>query len=144
MEFKAIIDGHVNDLLDVINKRKALLILLTMKEETQRDLLCLTSQYITQTHPELFTSAPIIWYTLYDDEIVEIPALQAWYKKPSSRFEKDKVKAGNLRTVILAPFYEWLEKAEFEEVIEAPKEVIVKEEEEAPKDEEEDIDIDNI
>ena len=144
MAFQAIIDGHVNDLIDVINKRKALLILLTMKEETQRDLLCLTSQYITQTHPELFTSAPIIWYTLYDDEIVEIPALQAWYKKPSSRFEKDQVKAGNLRTVILAPFYEWLEKAEFEEVIEAPKEVIVKEEEEAPKDEEEDIDIDNI
>lgn len=143
--FSAVTDGHVNDFLEVINKRKALFILLTMKEEMQREMLCYVSRFISHDHQELFTSAPIIWYTLFDNEIVEVPALQSWYKKPSSRFEKDKAKAANLRTVVLEPFYQWLEKAEYEEVIETPAEVASEDANvEANEDEEEDIDIDNI
>ncbi|KAH0792442.1 Eukaryotic translation initiation factor 5 [Histomonas meleagridis] len=146
MVFQALFTDHVKEILDLIKKRRVLLILVTMEETSQRDFLSIMSQFVCKTHPELLTSAPIIWYTLFDNEIVEESALQMWRKKLSSRFEKDKAKANELRNVVLKPFYEWLEKAEYE--VEEPVNKVEQKAEETKDDEnkenEDEIDIDSI
>jgi translation initiation factor 5 len=59
------------------------------------------------------SAAAVIWYTLFDNEIIEEEAFKNWAKRPSSRFEKDKAAAAQLREVV-KPFLTWLETAEFE------------------------------
>ncbi|KAH0792346.1 eukaryotic translation initiation factor 5-like [Histomonas meleagridis] len=149
LTFQAVFTGHVKDILDVISKHRDLLILVTLEETSQRELLSMMSQYVTKTHPELMSSAPVIWHSLFDNEIVEESALKTWLKKTSARFEKDKAKASSLRNDVLKQFYQWLDTAKYEEVVEEKKDEEEKEEDEKKeetkeKEEEDEIDIDSI
>ena len=101
------------------------------------------ASFIEKKVPELFTSAPVIWHCMYNNEIIEDSAFLAWYTaRPSKRFE-DPEKAKKLREM-LAPFKTWIETAE----IEPEPEEDVKEEEEKPEekaeDKKDDINIDDI
>ncbi|OHT09778.1 Domain found in IF2B/IF5 family protein [Tritrichomonas foetus] len=139
MIFEALFGGQPQKLLEIIEKRRSLLIRFTMEESSQRDMLSFMSQYICRTHPELMTSAPIIWYKLFDNEIIEEAAIQNWRQKPSSRFEKDKQKAQDLRNAILKDFFTWLAEAQFEQSESSDEEVVPE-----AKEEDDDLDIDNI
>ena len=149
MVFCALFEKEPLNMLTTIEKRRGLLIRFAMEEAAQRDLLYIFGQFLCEEHPELMSSAPIIWYTLYKNEIVEDDALKAWKGKFSSRFEKKREKPKELRE-ILSNFYTWLDKAET-----APEEEEEHHEEEHheeehheaahnDEDEKEDIDIDAI
>jgi translation initiation factor 5 len=101
-------------LLDVIRRRRSLLIRVLMEPDAQREFLYFMSRYLCAEHPNYFTSAPIVFYTLFDNEICEEEAFKAWEKRASSRFEKDKAKATELRR-IMKPFMKWLDEAKVEE-----------------------------
>ena len=109
-----------------------------MEEEDQTNLLYLMSKFLSQ-FPQLRTSAPVIWHCLFDNEVVEEAAFKTWFRKPSTRFEKDKAKADDLRN-ILKVFYQWLDEAQFEKIEEEEPE-----EPEGPADAADDaVDIDAI
>ena len=139
MLFQALFKSDSN-LLQVIEKRRALLIRFLLSEKEQCDFLGLMGKFVCQDAPKLMTSAPVIWHCLFDNEVVEDAALKTWRKK-TSRFEKDKKKAQELRD-ILKPFYHWLDEAPFEEVVE--EEEVAEEEHKEEAKEDSDIDIDAI
>jgi translation initiation factor 5 len=105
-------DEPVADVLTIIVRRRAFLIRCLLDEPYQKDFLYLMSKYICE-HRELMSSAPVIWYALFDNEIIEEEAFKNWVKRPSSRFEKDKAGAAQLRELV-KPFMTWLETAQFE------------------------------
>jgi hypothetical protein len=101
------------ELLNVIVRRRSLLIRALPDDSSQRDFLSIMSKYLCQDHPEYLTSAPIVFYTLFENEICEEVAFKAWEKRPSSRFEEDKAKAQEIRR-LMQGFIKWLDEAELE------------------------------
>ena len=114
MLIQALFSHEPKDILKMIEKRRGLLIRATMEVEDQTNFLYMMSKFFAQ-FPILKTSAPVIWYCLFDNEVVEEGALKTWLTKPSPRFEKDKAKADELRNILKA-FYQWLDEAPYEKV----------------------------
>lgn len=115
MLVSCLFDEHPTEILSIIVKRRTLMIRVAMEEELQKELLYLLSHFVCAQVPTLFTSAPIIWYTLFDNEIVEEEALKEWLARASTRREKDKDKATQLRAM-MKPFFTWLAEAPYEGV----------------------------
>ncbi|OHT14960.1 Domain found in IF2B/IF5 family protein [Tritrichomonas foetus] len=143
MLFEALFADEPLKILDVIVKHRSLLLLMTMNETNQRDFLSFLCQFICKTHPELMSSAPVIFYTLYDNEIIEDAGVSLWLKKASARFEKDKQKASDLRNVILKDFLKWINEAAYEET-EEPENPPEQSHNDENDEKEEDLDIDSI
>lgn len=100
------------EILNVMMDRRAFLIRILNDDDIQKDFQNLVANYIEKTEPKLFTSAPVIWHFMYENEIIEETAFNNWYAHPSKRFEKpDKAKA--LRDLLI-PFKDWLKNAELE------------------------------
>jgi len=108
----SLLKDHELEILDVIIQRRGFLIRFLDEEGIQKDFLNALAKFVEVTKPELMTSACVIWHKLFDNEIVEEPALRGWEARPSKRFETT-AKAAELRA-ILKPFYSWLDTAEVE------------------------------
>lgn len=150
MVIEALFLDHDQQMLDIIKTRNTFLIRLTLDESAQKDFLYLMGRYICQINKKLMSSAPIIFYTLFENEIFEEPAYQIWLKKPSQRIEKQfKNEASELKNNILKDFTNWIQTAKYDENEEPSSdeenvEENAEENAEAQHKEEEDIDIDNI
>lgn len=143
--FYSLFEDSPKDMLEIMKKRRNFLILFLVKEADQRGFLSVLTNFICYVHPELMTSAPIIFYTLFDNEIIEEQTFNTWKtSKPARQFEPDKSKSDTLRNVILKDFFDWLANAPYEEETHTAE----KEEEDNPDEKEEedqnDIDIDAI
>lgn len=140
------------EFLNIIQKRNTFLIKFTLDESSQKDFLYLMGRFICKINPQLMSSAPIIFYTLYNNEIFEEPAYQIWLKKPSTRVEKSfKAEAADLKNNILKEFTNWIQTAKYDENDKTSSDEEndeQQEEDEAQQekknDEDEDLDIDNI
>lgn len=150
--FHALFEDNPTDMLNVIKKRRKFLILFLMNENDQKGFLSVLVQFITKTHPELLSSAPIIFYTLYDNEIIDDAGLKLWLKKPSKSMEGGVKASDYLRNVILKDFIKWVDESPYEQT---PPEEEEEENDKAPSDANEktektekesidDIDIDSI
>lgn len=148
--FHALFEDAPTDMLNIIKKRRNFLILFLMNENEQKGFLSVLTQFISKTHPELLSSAPIIFYTLYDNEIIDDAGFKLWLKKPSKTIEGGQKVADNIRNVVLKDFIKWFEEAPYEET--PPEEEDIEdvendngnEDEDEKKDENDDIDIDSI
>ncbi|EAY04823.1 Domain found in IF2B/IF5 family protein [Trichomonas vaginalis G3] len=141
--FEYLFRGEPTEILNSIEDRRGFIIRVLNEDGIQKDFQTAMASFIEKKVPELFTSAPVIWHCMYNNEIIEDSAFLAWYTaRPSKRFE-DPEKAKKLREM-LAPFKTWIETAE----IEPEPEEDVKEEEEKPEekaeDKKDDINIDDI
>ena len=121
-----LLTSRIKDTISLLIHRRGFLIRFLTDEKIQIDFLNTLSKYVEVTHPELLTSSPIIWYTLFDNEIIEESAFKAWQQRPNKRFETTS-NATKIRE-ILQPFYQWMENAEFEQIIQ--KDLIEEEDEE--------------
>ena len=96
-----------------MKRRRGFLIRVLTDDSVQKDFLLIVAKYIEKEHPELLSSAPIIWYSLFENEIVEESGFKKFAEAKVSRRFEDPAKAKQLRALI-KPFYEWLDKAEYE------------------------------
>lgn len=110
--FHAAFDDQPNKLLENIVKHRQLFIVLSIVEKEQKELLGLFCLFISEEHKELMSSAPIIFFTLYDNEIIEETVFKDWLNHPS-RFEKKKQINKEMREIV-KPFLKWLDDAETE------------------------------
>lgn len=148
--YECLFNGATKELLDILKDRRGFLIRMLPDDDTQKDFLQFMAKYIEKDHPELLSSAPIIWYTLYDNEIVEDGGMQKFISSRISKRFEDPAKGKELRK-LLDKFYKWLESAEIEPEPEEPEdeEPAPAAEAPAPKEEEkpaekEEINIDDI
>lgn len=153
MVIEALFLNQDKEILNIIQNRNTFLIRLTLDESSQKDFLYLMGRFVCQTSPKLLSSAPIIFYTLYDNEIFEEPAYQIWLKKPSQRIEKTfKNEAADLKNNVLKEFTNWIQTAKYDETEEpsSDEENVPENDEDEDnaeagnKEEDDDIDIDNI
>ena len=150
--FHALFEDSPTDMLNIIKKRRNFLILFLMNENEQKGFLSVLTQFISKTHPELLSSAPIIFYTLYDNEIIDDAGLKLWIKKPSKSIEGGQKASDYIRNVVLKDFIKWAEEAPYEDTIPEEEDTndIKGEEQNENEDENEkeddidDIDIDSI
>jgi hypothetical protein len=77
-------------------------------------VLGLIARFIARDHPEMLSSAPVIWYTLFDNEIVSEKAAEEWFQRRTSQEEDDPAGADRVR-LALAGFRTWMHEAGFEE-----------------------------
>jgi hypothetical protein len=136
----AILANDPRELLNLLVKRRTLLIRMAMDESCQHQLLGLIANDICNARRELMNSGPIIWYTLFQNEIVEESVMKEWKDGLNSKVERNRTRAKELRT-LLEPFYKWLKEAEVEKGDDSGDEKDHgKEEEDGEDSEEEDID----
>lgn len=148
--FHALFENNQDKMLQIIKDRRDLLILCTQTENDQKLFLGVMTQFITKENPNLLTSAPIIFYTLYDCEVINDSGLKNWIQNPSKSLEGSKKVSDNLRNVVLKDFIKWVNEAEFEPKDECEKkdddndvaDVVSNQNNEDEKDD--DIDIDSI
>ena len=111
--FACVFNGATKEFLNIMKHRRGFLIRVLTDDSVQKDFLLILAKYIEKEHPELLSSAPIIWYSLFENEIVEEGGFKKFAEaKVSKRFE-DPAKAKQLRALI-KPFYEWLENTDYE------------------------------
>jgi translation initiation factor 2 beta subunit (eIF-2beta)/eIF-5 len=113
MALDALFQDHPQRILHSIQRHRALLILLTESEALQRLLLGLMAQFITCDHPEMLSSGPVIWYTLFDNEIVSEKAVERWFQRRTKPEKDDPAGADKLRET-LAGFRAWMNEAKLE------------------------------
>jgi hypothetical protein len=113
MVFAALFQDHPQQILHSIQKHRALLILLTDSEALQRSFLGLVARFIVRDHPEMLSSGPIIWYTLFDNEIVSEKAIEKWFQRRTKQENDDPTGTDKLRKE-LAGFRMWLNEAKLE------------------------------
>jgi hypothetical protein len=111
--FDALFRVHPHMILHSIQRHRTLLILLTESEALERLLLTLTGQFIARDHPEMLSSGPVIWYTLFDNEIVSEKAVEEWFRS-GARQEKDEPAGADGLREVLAGFRTWMNEAKFE------------------------------
>ena len=129
---------HVNDLLDCLIKRRGLIFRFTPNETAQKAFLTSIINFIDSLHPELRTSAPIIFYTLYENEIIEEEVFEA--------YAKGKGKGIQRILQITADFFDWMHNAQYEPIAPVAEESEPEPEPEQKTEakEEDDINIDDI
>ena len=125
---------HVKDILQCLEKRRGLIIRFTPDEISQKTFLIHIVSFIDTFHPELRSSAPVIFHALYENELVEEATFESWAKGKSK----------NISRMLQATteFFKWMRNAQLEpepEKDEEPEPTPAEEKPEA-KDEEEDID----
>jgi translation initiation factor 5 len=118
--YECLFNGATKELLAILKDRRGFLIRVCCDDDTQKEFLQFMAKYIEISHPELLSSAPIIWYTLYDNEIVEDGGMQKFISARISKRFEDSTKGKQLRK-LLEPFYKWLETAEVEPEPEEPE-----------------------
>ncbi|KAJ2724141.1 eukaryotic translation initiation factor 5 [Coemansia sp. Benny D115] len=95
-----------------ISKRDKLLMAFGDSDKHQRAIIGGFERLIEANMDKLLSKTPVIFKTLYDEEIVEEEAFLEWGKKPSKKYvEKDVAKQIHKAA---QPFLQWLEEADEE------------------------------